>query len=332
MFHSMSRSVGAILCLAATVTLAAESPSSDSDTKKKEPPPRISSNVNVHSPAALTIKEARELSFAAGRILKHVAQARHAIDEKKTDVAVSHIDQGLKLITIIDSLLPHTNVKTEIKSGNLVYNDDDDVTPRYLTIFDELERRDMISPIVQAKKQAEQTVPPNKEKDSAATKAHPALGITHADVVYSAAKLDIQLARTMLNRAKRDLNDNESDAADHALMTLQSRGVLFVLEEIDLPLEEVADNLKLAETELKEGKVEEAKAALNLAADDLKRYEKLVGEKRGCEVNALQEEIDKLTVELSKGNLSDADRQKHVSRISQWWHKATNWMKGTKPQ
>ena len=331
MFQSMSRSVGAVLFLTATAALAADSPSSESAAKKKEPPSRISSNVDVHPTVALTNKEASELSFAAGRILKHVAQARHAFEEKKKDVAAGHIDQGLKLITIIDNLLPHTKVKTEIKSGDLVYNDEDDVTPRYLTIFDELERRDIISPIVQAKKEAERNPPPSQGKESTANKTHPALGIIRADIVYSTAKLDIQLARMMLNRAKRDLNDGKNDAADEALMALQSQGVLFVLEEIDLPLEEVGDNLKLAETELKEGKDEEAKAALNLAVDDLKRYEKLVGEKRGSEVKTLHQEIDKLTVELSKGNLSDADRQKHASRISEWWHTATNWMKGTKP-
>lgn len=332
MFHPISRSIGAVLVLTATAVLAADPPSSESATKKAEAPSRISSNSEVLSTATLTKKEASELSFAAGRILKHVAQARHALEGQKKDAAANHIDQGLKLLTIIDNLLPHTRVKTEIKSGDLVYQDEDDVTPRYLTVFDELERRDIISPIVQAKKETEQQPQPRQKRKARANGAASALGITHADVVYSTVKLDIQLAQSMLKRAKRELNDGNNDAADEALMTLQSQGVLFTVDELDLPLEEVGDNLKLAETELKAGKVEEARAALNLAVDHLKRYEKLVGDKRGSEVKALHQEIDKLAGELSKGNLSEAERHKHASRISEWWHTATNWMKGSKSQ
>ena len=113
------------------------------------------------------------------------------------------------------------------------------------------------------------------------------------------------------------------------LLLFQSEGVLFEYVEIDLPLEEAADNLKLAEIELKEGRQDEAKAALHVAIDELKRYEILVGEKRGTEVKALHQEIDKLTAELGKVDLSDADRQKHVSKISEWWQRATKWFKGT---
>ncbi len=94
-----------------------------------------------------------------------------------------------------------------------------------------------------------------------------------------------------------------------------------------MPLEEVADNLKLAEAELKDGDPEDAKAALHVAMDELKRYEKMVGEKRGSEVKALHQEIDKLAVELGKGTLSEAERQQQASKITEWWHTAIKWLK-----
>ncbi len=329
MSHPMSRSAVAWLCLMATATFAADSPKSESTAKKQEQPSRISSKVDTQPAAALTDKEAGEVSLAAGRILKHISQARSAIREKKKDAAATHVAQGLKLIALIDSVLPHSKVKTEIKSGDLVYTDEDDVTPRYVTLFDELERRDIISPIVQAKKEAEHKHRQNHGKEAAEKEAPGALAVTHADIVYSTAKLDIDLARQMLNRAKRDLDDGKTEPADEALLALQSEGVLFVYAEIDLPLEEAADNLKLAEIEMKEGRQDAAKAALHVAIDELKRYEKLVGEKRSTEVKALHQEIDKLTAELGKAELSDADRQKHASKISEWWQRATKWFKGT---
>jgi len=321
----MFRSVLTMFCLTATAAFAADSPKSESASKKKEQPARISSKVDVQPAAPLTDKEAGEVSFAAGRILKHISQARHAIREKKKDEAAAHVAQGLKLVAIIDGVLPHSKVKAEIKSGDLVYTDEDDVAPRYVMLFDELERRDIISPIVQAKKEAERKQ--DHGKAAAAKEAPGALAVSHVDIVYSTAKFDIDLARHMLNRAKRDLDGGKTEPADEALLALQSEGVLFAYEEVDLPLEEVADNLKLAEIEVKEGRPEEAKAALHVAMDDLKRYEKLVGEKRGSEVKALHQEIDKLTAELGKGNLSEADREKHASTISEWWQTATKWFK-----
>ena len=328
MSHPMSRSVVALVCLTATATFAADPPKSTSGPKKKEQPTRISSKVELEPVAALTDKESREVSFAAGKVLKHVAQARNAIREKKQDEAASHVAQGLKLIAIVDGVLPHSKVKTEIKSGDLVYTDEDDVTARYVTLFDELERRDIISPIVQAMSEAERKQQPNDGKNAEAKQAPEALAVSRADIIYSTAKLDVDLARHMLHRAKRDLDDGKTEPADVALLALQSEGVLFEFEEIDLPLTEVADNLKLAEIEMKEGSLEEAKAVLHVAMDELKRYEKLVGDKRGADVKALHQEIDKLTAELGKGSLSETDRQKGAAKISEWWHRATKWLKG----
>jgi hypothetical protein len=218
-------------------------------------------------------------------------------------------------------------VKTEIKSGDLVYSDEDDVAPRYLVIFDELERRDIISPIVQAKKEAEPAPLPDQAKSATPKDTPTQVAVSYADLVYSSARLDIELARRALNHAKRSLEADKLEQADKALLALQSQGVLFEYDEVELPLAEVADNLKLAETELKEGRHDDAKAALHVAMDELKRYEKMVGDKRGAEVKSLHQEIDKLAVELGKGNVSEADRQKVAAKISEWWQTATKWMK-----
>ena len=243
----------ALFCMTATAALAADSPKSETTAKKKEQPSRISSKVDVHPVAALSDKEAREVSFAAGRILKHIVQARDAIRENKKDDAAKHVEQGLKLVAIIDGVLPHYKVKTEIKSGDNAYSDEDDVTPRYVTLFDELDRRDIISPIVQAKKEAQQKQQKTPGTQGAANVAPGAMAVSHADIHHTTAKVDIVLARHMLNRAKQFLHDGKVAEADEALLAVQSGGVLFEYEEIDLPLEEAADNLKLAEIEMKEG-------------------------------------------------------------------------------
>jgi len=325
MLQRQSRPIAAFLCVMSTVAIAAES--KPSDGKKKEHASRISSAVDVQPTGALTDAEVSQLSLAAGRVLKHIAQARDAIQEEAPDKASTHIDQGLKLLAIIKSVLPHYKVKTQIKSGEHAYSDEDEVRPRYVALYDELERRDIISPIAQAKKESQ--LESEKHPSAAGSSKHPPtpLAVSHVDVNHTSAKLDIVLAGTMLGRAKGLLNDAKLKEADQALLAVQTRGVLFEYEEVDLPLEEAADNLKLAEMEMQEGRADEAKAALHVAIDQLKRYEKLVGDHRSTEVKMMHQEITKLTKELEGGPLTESEQKKLAGQIAQWWQGATKWFK-----
>ncbi len=124
------------------------------ESKEPAKSARISSQVQVQPATTLTDKENRELSFAAGRLLKHVAQARTAIAENKTDRATKDVDQAVKLMQIIDGVLPRYKMKTTIHSGDLLYSDEDEFTPEFITVFEELERRDIVSPILRAKADA----------------------------------------------------------------------------------------------------------------------------------------------------------------------------------
>lgn len=316
-----------LVCLTGAFVLADDAAKSSVVTKKNENAARISSTVELRPASSLSDEEARQVSFAAGRILKHVVQARDALHEKARDNAAKHLDQGLKLVSIIESVLPRYQVKTEIKAENHAYLDEDTVSPRYVTLFDELERHDIISPIAQAKREASQKNQSGTEPKSATPEPAPPIAVSHVDVQHTSAKLDLVLARNLLGVARQAVNDGKLDAADAALLALQSRGVLLEFEEVDLPLEEAADNLKLAEIEMKEGRTAEAKAALHVAIDQLKRYEKLVGDHRSAEVKALHQEITKLTNELEKGMPSESDRKKLAAEISQWWNSATKWFK-----
>lgn len=316
----------ALSCMFVTAAFAADSPKPTTNAQKKENSSRITSIIEIQPTSTLSDDEMTQVSFAAGRILKHVEQARVAIMEQKNDVASRHIDQGLKLVAIIESLLPYYTVKTEIISGEQCYADEDKIRPRYISLYDELERRDIISPIAQAKSESQQ----DSQKHPGTKELSPPAGVavSHVDVNHTSAKLDLLLANSMLGRAKKSLQEGKADAADQTLLVIQSRAVLFEYEEIDLPLEEAADNLKLAEMEMKEGRVADAKAALHVAIDQLKKYEKQVGDHRSAEVKAMHEEITKLTNELEKGKLTETDKNKATGQISQWWHGATKWFKG----
>lgn len=279
--------------------------------------------VEVQPAAKLSDQDISQISLAAGRVLKHVSQARDAIHDKKPDQAAKHVEQGLKLLAIIDNVLPHHKIQTNIVSGELAYHDEDVLTPRYVTIFDELDRYDVISPIAQMKSESEAKLP----MKSGTASPPGAVAVTHAEARYTAVRLDLIVAGHLLRRTKQDLHDGKTEEADNALHSVQTRAVMFEFDSVDLPLEEAADNLKLAEVEMSEGRTADAKAALHVAVDQLKRYEKLVGEHRGAAVKALHEEIAKLTQELDKSPPSEEERKKLAAQISEWWHSSTKWFK-----
>ena len=334
--RALFRSTFTVCCLAAGVTMAAdppktpkiakESPAAKGDEAKSEKGSRISSKVDVESVAHLSDAEAREVSFATGRILKHVAQAREALAEKHMEDATRHVDQGLKLMKIIDTVLPHFKVKTQISSGDISYADEDDVTPRFVTLFEEIDRHDVISPVIKAKQDAAKKsdqVTPAKEGEAKGS-VIPVV-VSHADVTYTSVRLDVELARKMLTAARKELGQNKPDQADRALHSLQAGGVVFEFDEIDLPLKQAADNLKLAEIEMKDGRLEEARAALHEAIDDLKSYEERVGDNRGQEVKTLHEEITKLTVQLEGVSLPKEEVQKMTSTVNRWRANVAKW-------
>ena len=289
--------------------------------------PRITAKTEVYPMAKLTDEESRSISIAAGRVLKHAAQAMEALVDEKKDEALKHIDKGLTLLRIIENAVPRYKVKAEIKSGDITYKDEDEVSQRLVTIFDELEDFDIITPAIQAKKAkkyADRTGKSKKEKKAAVSDAPV---VAYAGIEYTAMKLDTSLAKRLFERAKKNINNDKVGDSISDLRTIQVNGVIFEFDEVDLPLERAADNLKLAELELKhKNRHEEVRAALNAASDALREYEKLTGDHRSKEVRDLNREIDKLSKTISS-KMTKPEKEKAVSKISGWWTRVVKWFK-----
>lgn len=286
---------------------------------KTKTKPRITAKTEIHPVAKLTDEESRAISIAAGRVLKHTAQAMEALGDEKKDEALKHIDKGLTLLSIIENAVPHHKVKTEIMSGDITYEDEDEVSQRLVPIFDELDDIEIINTVVQAKKRNKKS-----EKKGAVTDLPV---VTFAGIDYTTVKLNTYLAGNMLERAKKNISNDKIRDSISDLRTIQVNGVIFEFDEVDLPLERAADNLKLAELELKhKDRREEARAALDAASDALGEYEKVTGDHRSNEVRSLNKEIDKLSKTISS-KMSMTDKEKAVSKISDWWDRVVKWFK-----
>ena len=290
--------------------------------------PRISAYTDIKPVATLTAGESQALSLAAGRILLHTDKARLAIVKKNKKAALDEINQGLALVEVIENALPKYKVTTKIEAGDASYSSEEAVSKRFVTVFDEQYVEDVIAPVVLAKKAAHGSAKSGQGKHAVkkAMKSAPAAVEEFSEWRRSTMRLNVVLAGDALELAKAELGKDKNDNADSALLLIQSTGVTFEFDEVELPLIEAADNLKLAELEISEGKSAEARMTLKLASDDLKKYEQIAGESRAKEVRELHQKIDKLTATLEKGNSAGA-LEKAKKEIASYWEHVVTWFK-----
>ncbi len=292
---------------------------------------RITASTDVKPVATLSAQESQALSLAAGRILLHADRARLAIAGEDKEAALGEINQGLTLVKVIQNAMPKYKVITKIEAGDVTYNADDEVSRRFVAIFDEQYIEDVIEPVIQSKKKAkvQNTAKPGDGKAAAKEGAKQIIAPLEDFTMWrhSSMKLNIALAAHALDLAKTELDKGKNSNADLALALLQSNGVMFELHEMEMPLVEAADNLKLAELEVSEGKSEEARLTLKLASDDLKKYERITGESRAKEVRELHQKIDKLSESLAKGDGSKSTLEKTKKEIASYWDHVRKWFK-----
>ena len=280
---------------------------------------RISADLDIQPLSTLSAQESQAVSLAAGRILLHTAEARLAIAAQDKKSALKEVDQGLTLVKVINNALPKYKVKTTIKSGDVTYSDEDEVSKRFVQVFNEQFVVDVIAPVVKAK---------NKSNRSHGQMRHRATAAQDYSWWRKATmKLDVITAADALALAKVELQKGNFDNADAALALLQTDGVVFEYSDVELPLAEAADNLKLAQLEVKEGKLDQAQETLKRASESLKKYERFSGENRTKEVEELNKQIEQMIESLAKGGQSDSALKKIGQDIASYWERVAKWFK-----
>lgn len=284
----------------------------------------ITSKVDVTPPTNhLNGDEWRAISLSAGRILKHVDQAINALADKQNGVATANIDKGLTLVKIVDGILPPTVVTTKITGAGLTYQDEDPIKPSFVPIYREYDQVDIVSPVTAQKQQAA-TAPAakaaNAKTPAPASKSASALQYSYAGVDYTDMKLNLRLAKRDLVLAQDMIKHGDIKTATLALQDIQAGGVIFEFSSVREPLVRAMDNLRLAESELRNKHPDRAKVALAGAVDALKNYEKWGGDGRSKEVAKLHEEVDKVAKNIGAQNEESFSRT-----VSGWWNKILSW-------
>lgn len=262
---------------------------------------RITSDVKVTTEGKLTDKEKRALSYSAIRILKHVHQARVDIRYKDDKDALRHSEKALKLVKIIQRALPSYKVATTIKSGDITYQDEENVKQSLIPIYVELdEAASLLLPVRRAKLEA---VEPR------------VAGAT--TLQYTSVMLDVNETGYQLERAIDLFKKSDPEGANKALRAVQE-GVIFEYDEVDVPLLKARWNLIDASRYYARKEYEAAKRALERAASALEIYKTRVGSQVSKRAQDLADEIKDLAAKLEK-TTGDA-----AGQIGGLWDKLTN--------
>jgi cellobiose-specific phosphotransferase system component IIA len=268
---------------------------------------RITSDVKVMTKAKLSNKEKRALSQAAGRLLKHVHQARLSIKRKDDAQAVANIEKALQLAQIIENAAPHYEVTASIKAGNITYQDNEQVKQLLIPIYAELDEvTSCLAPVRKAKKEA------------AAAQSETPSPVGEMDLQYTSVVLDVGEAKYTLENALSALQKNDPDRADKALASIQE-DVIFEYDELDLPLTKARWHLMEAVRHATDKEYKEAKQSLEKSATALESYTGRMGEDASKKARALAEDI--------KGWAGKMEEKKEgaAETITAFWQKVVNW-------
>ena len=294
---------------------------------------RITADVQVTPQGQLSEEERRALSLAAGRLLKHVHQARQVINQQQSQQAMSHTDKGLTLVQIIESAVPTYQVTARIQAGTTVYEEKEQVKQLVVPIYTELEKVTLMAPLMAAKQEAAKHGRANHEsmsgkpsqqspaeQSSQPSRAAMTPVVAEVELHHTHIMFDVSAANEHLQAAKQALNNDKYKAADGALAAVQ-RGVNFAYVEVELPLLRARENLMLAKSQVQAGQVQDARMTLEAAAQALEQYAQRADKARASQVQNLQKEIQtyaqQLPQQAQQGQQTKPKNQQVVEQINE---------------
>lgn len=292
----------------------------------------ISGDIDVKLASPRSAEQKRALSASAALLLTHVDAARKAVGKEDRKAALTQIDKALKLSRIIAQSAPRYVVTTTIRSGDLKYQDREQVRGTLVPIYDELRQVSVLGPVEAAKRQS-------------ARVAQPGTAITDIDLQRTRVLLSTEAAQAHLGAARAALagkgeakGEARWEDADAALSAVQS-GVIFEFVETSLPLLKASQNLALARARLsgKGADLADARAALIEAADALDSFAETAtgttAEEAGqmvIAIRALADDLESNAVQgkgkrRGQGQAMIARTGQQTGQIDRWWNKVSDW-------
>ncbi|MBI5572262.1 MAG: YfdX family protein [Desulfomonile tiedjei] len=267
---------------------------------------RISAGVKVVPEGRLSTREKAAVSYAAGKLLRHVDLARSGLRYRQYDAAAGNVDKALKLARIIENAVPTAKVTSVIRSGNLTYQDEENVKQLLVPVYPELdETNSLLFSIKRAR----------REGSSQAAESAGASG--DYQLQYTTVTLNVPDAKYYLEAADTALKKKDIEAADKALATIPE-DVICEYDEQELPLAKARWELMSASRKLAQKDYKEAKEALQKAASSVEAYTAQTGEGVSDKARRVTDEIKDLASRI------DQKKEGAAEAVHGLWEKVVN--------
>jgi hypothetical protein len=268
----------------------------------------LNEEVTVTPAKTITPKEEATLSAAGVKVLRHIAQARADIRNKKIDEARTQLGQTQKLLDIIQAALPTSEVKDRIwiAKKHLEYENTEEVLPDLLPIYTSLDELTDCMPVEAAKEHLDKG---DKEK------ARESLEATAAALQYTEVDLPIGTTRQLVAQAEADLSKDKPGGADKELKAAED-SVVNLSMNIEQPLFTAKALLLQTVLDLDSGDQELAKSDLQGAIAYLETAGQSADE-------ATRDAADKMLVQtrqLQKDLEGGSDISTHVRQLWERTH------------
>ena len=235
----------------------------------------INEAVTIAPGKQITPRDEAVISSAASKVLRHIAKARGQLqgDTPDTQQAKAELEQSEKLLDIIKSSLPTTQVKDRIwtTKKQLEYENSREVSPDLIPIYASLDELVDYTPTNQANAHPDQSKQTREQgQKSAGDERVQALDDA---LLYMEADLPLSATRHLVSQARADLDKGDSKSADQALMAAENN-VVFVSVSIESPITHAKAALYRAREDYAQGEKTFAQADLEKAVSYLERAAK----------------------------------------------------------
>jgi flagellin-specific chaperone FliS len=234
-----------------------------------------------------------QLSRLATRMLQQVDEARQALATKQNQTAVNHINRALG-----DRQQLASDAKAKGRS-------------MIVPLYSEFDDTSVLGPMLAGRKGG---------KQQPSTSAP--ITVDEASAQYTFVGLDLDKAKSRLEAAKTALRNNNSQAATDSL-TAVGDDLVVETEQADFPLLAARENLGIAEGAVKNGKYQEATAALKEASTDLHKYANGNSAHQAEEARELGKKMDSFSQTITQNHAENHGAA--VSKIDGWWHEVDGW-------
>lgn len=224
--------------------------------------------VSVKAGHTISPQEEAIISSAGTKVLRHIAQARSDIHNKKTGAARHQLRKAEKLLDIIQQSLPTTEVKDRIwiAKKHLEYEDTQSVLPDLIPISASLDELVDVMPVDVPRQHLDKARQHLKSGDK--KKAREALEATDAALDYTEVDLPLSATRQLVSQAMADLGKKKLDDAAKALKSAEN-SVVFLSFAYEQPLFSAKALLWQTMLDLDTGHKDLAKSDLKAAVDNL---------------------------------------------------------------